>query len=106
MKKTTSKEAEALCEKHFVLVMAFQPDRFEQIAALIDDVRGPRTPLHKLKPIGFASVIDIDRHSPALTIGPHLPGVRDVAMYTKDQLDSAVNAAIHHAIAEIGKAQQ
>jgi hypothetical protein len=52
-----------------------------------------QTPLSRLVPIAFASVVDLESYVTMMTIGPHLPGVRDVAMYTKDQLHSAVNAA-------------
>lgn len=50
-------------------------------------------PLAELVPIGFASVVDLEAYAPMLQLGPHLPGVRDMAMFTKDQLKAACNAA-------------
>lgn len=51
-------------------------------------------PLPKVGPIGFASVVDIDAYAPWLKIGPHLPGVRDVALWTTDQMRAYARAAL------------
>lgn len=53
-------------------------------------VMWPATEMFALKPIGFASVTDIVTYAETLTVSTHLPGVRDVAVYTKDQLKAAV----------------
>ena len=42
--------------------------------------------LPRVGPIGYASVVDIDSYVTRLTIGPHLVGVRDVALWTTDQM--------------------
>lgn len=42
-------------------------------------------PLPQVGPIGYASVVDIDSYAKTLVIGTHLPGVRDVALWTTDQ---------------------
>lgn len=36
--------------------------------------------------IGYASVVDVDSYVTRMTIGPRLPGVRDIALWTTDQL--------------------
>jgi len=38
-------------------------------------------------------VVDIDSYAKTLTIGPHLPGVRDIALWTTDQMRAYVDAA-------------
>lgn len=48
--------------------------------------------LPNVGPIGYASVVDIDRYETRLSIGPHLPGVRDVALWTTDQMRAYVDA--------------
>jgi hypothetical protein len=49
-------------------------------------------PLPKVGPIGYASVVDVQAYAPWLKIGPHLPGVRDVALWTTDQMRAYVDA--------------
>ena len=51
-------------------------------------------PLPKVGPIGYASVVDIDSYTKTLVIGAHLPGVRDVALWTTDQKRAYAIAAI------------
>lgn len=48
--------------------------------------------LPNVGPIGYASVVDIDSYEAHLSIGPHLPGVRDVALWTTDQMRAYVDA--------------
>ena len=36
--------------------------------------------------IGYVSVVDVDSYVTRMTIGPRLPGVRDIALWTTDQL--------------------
>lgn len=36
--------------------------------------------------IGYASVVDVDSYVTRMTIGPRLPGVRDIALWTTDQM--------------------
>ena len=43
-------------------------------------------PLPRVGAIGYASVVDIESYAKTLTIGPHLPGVRDIALWTTDQM--------------------
>ncbi len=54
-------------------------------------------PLPRVGAIGYASVVDIESYAKTLTIGPHLPGVRDIALWTTDQMrayaDETVDAA-------------
>ena len=49
-------------------------------------------PLPRVGAIGYASVVDIDSYAKTLTIGPHLPGVRDIALWTTDQMRAYVDA--------------
>lgn len=49
-------------------------------------------PLPRVGPIGYASVVDIQSYVTRLTIGPHLAGVRDVALWTTDQMRAYVDA--------------
>ena len=49
-------------------------------------------PLPLVGAIGYASVVDIDIYAKTLTIGPHLPGVRDIALWTTDQMRAYVDA--------------
>lgn len=51
-------------------------------------------PLPKVGPIGFASVVDVESYALWLKIGPHLPGVRDVALWTTDQMRAYARAAL------------
>ena len=48
--------------------------------------------LPKVGAIGYASVVDIDRYAKTMTIGPHLLGVRDVALWTTDQMRAFADA--------------
>lgn len=50
--------------------------------------------LPKVGPIGYASVVDIQGYAKNLTIGPHLPGIRDVALWTTDQMRAYATAAL------------
>lgn len=50
--------------------------------------------LPRVGPIGYASIVDVETYAPWLKIGPHLPGVRDVALWTSDQLRAYARAAI------------
>ena len=54
--------------------------------------------LPNVGPIGYASVVDIERYETRLSIGPHLPGVRDVALWTTDQMRAYADAdrAVRH----------
>ena len=54
--------------------------------------------LPNVGPIGYASVVDIERHETRLSIGPHLPEVRDVALWTTDQMRAYADAdrAVRH----------
>ena len=45
-------------------------------------------PLPKVGPIGYASIIDVEVYAAWLKIGPHLPGVRDISLWTKDQMQA------------------
>ena len=49
-------------------------------------------PLPRVGAIGYASVVDIESYAKTLTIGPHLPGVRDIALWTTDQMRAYVDA--------------
>lgn len=49
-------------------------------------------PLPRVGAIGYASVADIESYAKTLTIGPHLPGVRDIALWTTDQMRAYVDA--------------
>jgi hypothetical protein len=49
-------------------------------------------PLPRAGAIGYASVVDVQAYAPWLKIGPHLPGVRDVALWTTDQMRAYVDA--------------
>lgn len=51
-------------------------------------------PLPKVGPIGFASVVGVESYALWLKIGPHLPGVRDVALWTTDQMRAYARAAL------------
>lgn len=57
-----------------------------------DAARWPATKFQNLKPVGYASVVDIDRYELPFCVGTHLPGVRDVALYTRDQVLAAIAA--------------
>lgn len=54
-------------------------------------VAWPATSIDDLKPIGFASAMDVLTYMPSMQIGSRFFGVRDVPMYTGDQLQAAVN---------------
>lgn len=56
-------------------------------------------PLPKVGPIGYASVVDIQAYAPFLKIGPHLPGVRDAALWTTDQMRAYAAEAVARALA-------
>jgi len=56
-------------------------------------------PLPRVGPIGYARVVDIDSYQKTLTISTHLPGVRDVALWTTDQMRAYACAAIALSIA-------
>ena len=49
-------------------------------------------PLPRVGAIGYAYVVDIESYAKTLTIGPHLPGVRDIALWTTDQMRAYVDA--------------
>lgn len=49
-------------------------------------------PLPRVGAIGYASVVDIEIYAKTLTIGPHLPGVRDIALWTTDQMRAFADA--------------
>lgn len=57
---------------------------------MTDNKQYPKLP--NVGPIGYASVVDIDSYEAHLSIGPHLPGVRDVALWTTDQMRAYVDA--------------
>lgn len=57
---------------------------------MTDNKQYPKLP--NVGPIGYASVVDIDSYEARLSIGPHLPGVRDVALWTTDQMRAYVDA--------------
>jgi len=63
--------------------------------AQADSVTAPAVgypPLPRVGAIGYASVVDIQIYAKTLTIGPHLPGVRDIALWTTDQMRAYVDA--------------
>lgn len=66
-------------------------DAAAQPEAPAEPVAWPATSIDDLKPIGFASAMDVLTYVPSMQIGLRLPGVRDVPMYTGDQLQAAVN---------------
>ena len=51
-------------------------------------------PLPKVGPICYASASDVSEYKPAPEVGKHLPGVRDVALWTTHQMQSYARAAI------------
>jgi len=57
---------------------------------MTDNKQYPKLP--NVGPIGYASVVDIDLYETRLSIGPHLPGVRDVALWTTDQMRAFADA--------------
>ena len=73
------------------LAAAPQPSPTTQAAESVPAVGYP--PLPRVGAIGYASVVDIDSYAKTLTIGPHLPGVRDIALWTTDQMRAYVDAA-------------
>lgn len=66
------------------------PDTDPQQAPAAPAVGYP--PLPRVGAIGYASVVDIQIYAKTLTIGPHLPGVRDIALWTTDQMRAYVDA--------------
>lgn len=48
----------------------------------------------KPEPVAFASVVDVAKYTKLFDVGPHTPGIRDVALFTKDQVRCAVTAAV------------
>lgn len=48
--------------------------------------------LPKVGPIGYASVVDVQSYAKTMGIGTHLPGVRDVALWTSDQMRAFADA--------------
>lgn len=62
--------------------------------------------LPNVGPIGYASVVDIERYETRLSIGPHLPGVRDVALWTTDQMRAFANATCAMRAAQAAPASQ
>lgn len=72
-------------------MLGLQVHECAQPEAQAEPVAWPATSIDDLKPIGFASTMDVLTYVPSMQIGPRLPGVRDVPMYTGDQLQAAVN---------------
>lgn len=70
---------------------AYEQLQREQPEAPAEPVAWPATSIDDLKPIGFAQAMDVLTYVPSMQIGLRLPGVRDVPMYTGDQLQAAVN---------------
>lgn len=48
--------------------------------------------LPKAGPIGYASSIDVQGYAKSMGIGNHLPGLRDVALWTTDQMCAFADA--------------
>lgn len=65
----------------FLRVVAAHAPTDSQPAPVLD-----YPPLPRVGAIGYASVVDIESYAKTLTIGPHLPGVRDIALWTTDQM--------------------
>ena len=51
-------------------------------------------PLPKVGPICYASASDVMEHKPSPKVGTHLPGVRDVALWSTHQMQAYVREAI------------
>lgn len=57
-------------------------------------------PLPKAGPICYASVVDVETYAQFLKCGPHLPGVRDVALWSTDQMRAYATQALASLTAE------
>ena len=89
--------------------------RYEDHVAAMIEAQQPAPvrdypPLPRVGPIGYASVVDIDSYVTRLTIGPRLAGVRDVALWTTDQMrayaDRAARAPADSVTAPAGGAEE
>lgn len=92
-------------------MLAAQPAGAQQPAPTPQADRHPAPavgypPLPRVGAIGYASVVDIDSYAKTLTIGPHLPGVRDIALWTTDKMRSYVDADRAMRAAQPAGAQQ
>ncbi len=86
----------------------------EMIAAMLDMPEwaaltaapqgGAYAELPRVGAIGYASVADIESYVKTLTIGPRLPGVRDVALWSTDQMRAYADATHALRVASHGQA--
>ena len=75
-----------------------KPTEIEHVAGDVSEngaesnMGGVYAKLPRAGAIGYASVVDIEQYLTRLTIDRHLPGVRDVALWTTDQMRAFADA--------------